>query len=301
MHPDFGELHQRFIELSSPMEPVPTSTEPMLPRQNGIKAVVFDFYGTLFLSGVGDIGIDDGASDEDLILNTLHDSNLHIRQENAGSRAFELYEEVIHHEMEKLRSAGIETPEPDIRKVWGNILKILEDEKLLDGPVSNEHQNRMAVEFEMRMNPVWPAPGAVDLLQYLKEKSFAMGIISNSQFYTPIVLEALTGSSIKELGFSENLLHWSFEERMKKPDLQFYERFLEKTREREQEIRPEEILYAGNDMLKDIWPAAKLGMRTALFAGDRRSLKWRKDDPRCRNLHPDVIFTEFSQLTSVIS
>jgi putative hydrolase of the HAD superfamily len=52
----------------------------------------------------------------------------------------------------------------------------------------------------------------------------------------------------------------------------------------------------GNDMLKDIWPAARLGCKTALFAGDRRSLRLREDDERCRELEPDLVVDDLSQL-----
>jgi putative hydrolase of the HAD superfamily len=126
------------------------------------------------------------------------------------------------------------------------------------------------------------------------------GIISNSQFYTPIVLEALTGKSLDELGLHNELLHWSFRERRKKPDIHFYTQFLEKLNKVDASINPEQVLYAGNDMLKDIWPASQLGMKTALFAGDKRSLKWRRTDARCKNLEPDIVFTEFEQLKDVI-
>jgi hypothetical protein len=35
---------------------------------------------------------------------------------------------------------------------------------------------------------------------------------------------------------------------------------------------------------------------TALFAGDRRSLRLRKDDPSCRLLTPDLVITDLGQL-----
>jgi len=61
-------------------------------------------------------------------------------------------------------------------------------------------------------------------------------------------------------------------------------------------INPQQPLYVGNDMLKDIWPAARLGCKTALFAGDRRSLRLREDDERCRELEPDLVVDDLSQL-----
>jgi len=55
----------------------------------------------------------------------------------------------------------------------------------------------------------------------------------------------------------------------------------------------------GNDRLNDIAAAARLGMRTALFAGDARSLRWRRGDPRCAGVVPDLIVTHWRQLPEV--
>ena len=56
------------------------------------------------------------------------------------------------------------------------------------------------------------------------------------------------------------------------------------------------VLYVGNDMLNDIYPAAKAGFKTALFAGDSRSLRLRKDKPKCKYLSADIVITDLIQL-----
>ena len=43
------------------------------------------------------------------------------------------------------------------------------------------------------------------------------GIVSNAQFYTPLILEALTGRSLDEIGFEEELCSWSYRLRRAKP------------------------------------------------------------------------------------
>ena len=53
-------------------------------------------------------------------------------------------------------------------------------------------------------------------------------------------------------------------------------------------------------MLNDIFPAQKVGFKTALFAGDQRSLRLRADDPRCRELTPDLVVTDLGQLIGLI-
>jgi putative hydrolase of the HAD superfamily len=53
-------------------------------------------------------------------------------------------------------------------------------------------------------------------------------------------------------------------------------------------------------MLNDIWPAQNLGFRTALFAGDLRSYRPRKDDPRVQGLQPDLVLGDLSQLEACV-
>lgn len=295
------DLHERFKNVSRPLKPIATDTSPRLMKLPAIRVIAYDFYGTLFLSGVGDIGVDDGQYDSEALLDALQSADISVADSAAGNKGFELYNTVVENMIDDLKHKGIEYPEPDIRQVWLSVLQQLKEQDLIMGTVSVDSAERMSVEFEARMNPVWPVPDAIQTLLYFKEKGYPQGIISNSQFYTPVVLEALSGYSLEQLGLHHGLLHWSYEENMKKPGLTFYRNFIKKLHSFDKSISPEEVLYVGNDMLKDIYPAHKLGMKTALFAGDRRSLKWRKEDDRCKNLQPDLIITAFEQLKECIS
>lgn len=294
------DLHKRFIELSNPLVPVDTGTEPKLKKLSGIQVIAYDFYGTLFASGVGDIGVDDGSLNPDILLETFESAGITILKKEAGSKGFAIYNRVVEEIIAELRDSGIPHPEPDIRRVWSDVLQALTSEGLISLDKDNRITERLSVEFEARMNPVWPMPDAVDTLFHFKNKGFTQGIISNSQFYTPIVLEALTNHSLNELGFTEKLLHWSFLENRKKPGLTFYKHFVDKLQNFNPTLKPENVLYIGNDMLKDVYPAAEVGLKTALFAGDERSLKWRKDDDRCKNLEPDLIITQLAQLKECV-
>jgi len=292
-------LARRFIKLSEPLLPEETKTKPVLKKLSGIKAVIFDFYGTLFISGVGDIGIDDGKSDAGLLLNALEGSNITVEDPKAGQRGYEIYNRVVKDEIEEIKAGGIPYPEPDIRKVWKKVLTQMNAENLISD-ITPDHPDRMAVEFEARMNPVWPMPDLHETLGELEKRQMTLGIISNSQFYTPIAFEALAGQSLSILGFSPELLHWSFEEAMKKPGLLFYERFLEKAEKAFPHLKPQNYLYVGNDMLKDVYPADACGMKTALFAGDQRSLKWRKEDSRTKDVIPDLVVTKLIQIPDCV-
>jgi len=51
-------------------------------------------------------------------------------------------------------------------------------------------------------------------------------------------------------------------------------------------------------MLKDMHPARESGMRTCLFAGDRRSLRLREGDGRCA-FEPDATVASLDQIDLV--
>jgi putative hydrolase of the HAD superfamily len=53
-------------------------------------------------------------------------------------------------------------------------------------------------------------------------------------------------------------------------------------------------------MRNDIAPAKAVGMQTALFAGDRRSLRWRRGDPLVGDELPDMVLTRLPQLLECV-
>ncbi|MCL1812348.1 MAG: hypothetical protein FWG29_02365, partial [Treponema sp.] len=59
-------------------------------------------------------------------------------------------------------------------------------------------------------------------------------------------------------------------------------------------------LYIGNDMKNDITGAAGEGFTTALFAGDRRSLRLREDDPACAGKRPDMVLRDLQTLEKAL-
>ncbi len=49
-------------------------------------------------------------------------------------------------------------------------------------------------------------------------------------------------------------------------------------------------------MKNDILPSKKIGMMSALFAGDSRSLRLRENISECRCFPPDIVITDLIQL-----
>jgi putative hydrolase of the HAD superfamily len=132
------------------------------------------------------------------------------------------------------------------------------------------------------------------LLRECRQARLRLGIISNAQFYTPFLLKWLVGAALTDFGFSPELILWSYRWGHAKPSPVLFETARERLAGHS--IPPHHVLYVGNDMRYDILPAQQAGFQTALFAGDARSLRWRRDDARCRRHQPDLVITDLRQL-----
>jgi putative hydrolase of the HAD superfamily len=157
---------------------------------------------------------------------------------------------------------------------------------------------KFAIEFELITNPVYPMPNLESTLSGCRQKGLLMGIISNAQFYTPLLFNWFLNAEIEDLGFDPGLLFYSHRFEVAKPSPLLFEMAAETLHSKG--IEPACALYVGNDMLNDIYPATAMGFQTALFAGDRRSLRLRTDDPRCADLSPDLVITDLGQLDQYI-
>jgi putative hydrolase of the HAD superfamily len=136
-------------------------------------------------------------------------------------------------------------------------------------------------------------PGCEAAIEALRS-DLVLGIVSNAQFFTPLLFPALLGKSLAELGFSPEMQYFSYRYRYAKPSPRLFRQALETLSQRK--IPPDQTVYIGNDMLNDIRVPASLGIRTVLFAGDLRSLRWRDDDPRVGACRPDAVITDLAQL-----
>jgi FMN phosphatase YigB (HAD superfamily) len=66
-------------------------------------------------------------------------------------------------------------------------------------------------------------------------------------------------------------------------------------------LEPGEVLHIGSSLTRDVGPAKKWGMRTALFAGDRNSLAATAEQLKDPQLRPDALLTDLSQVLDVIA
>lgn len=290
---DEQELIEQIRKHSSPLEPKPCGLQPRLPDLSGIRSVVFDIYGTLLISGTGDISHASSDDRNQAMLDVFKHFDIKVCVPHAPFA--DHFTQLILQAQESRRADHIEFPEIDILQVWKYLLIEAVEAGWIDRYPEEAERRRIAVDYECRVNPVAPMPGLIETLQFLKEGGRALGIVSNAQFFTPLLFKALLGKDLNALGFDPDCRVWSWILREGKPSRRLYD-VLAKQLEDKHGIQPGETLYIGNDMRNDVAPAAACGFQTALFAGDQRSLRLRENDPLVKNVKPDAILTDLRQL-----
>ena len=268
------------------MSPLPTTITPGGDLSAEIQCILFDIYGTLFISGSGDISVSRKPSEPGQRLEHL------VHKYAAGKSVRALVSELhaaIEFEHRRLKSKGIDYPEIEIDRIWQQILEIDDIQTV----------RRFAVEYELIVNPVYPMPGLKNMLNACRRRKLAMGIISNAQFFTPLLFEWFLDGPIESLGFDSELVFLSYREGYAKPSANLFKMAASAVEGKGFDTAAS--LFVGNDMLNDIYPAHQLGFLTALYAGDARSLRLRTDDSRCVNLSADLILTDLGQLVDYIT
>jgi putative hydrolase of the HAD superfamily len=287
------------LKNSKPLTPIMTAVAPQLNKLEGIKAVLFDIYGTLVISGCSD-DLAPAIDPAEALTQALVVSGFEGEPEAAGQIGSEMMLKEIEEWHKAGREAGADYPEVEITKVWKKIIESLcHTEALRFHEYPIDQIRALGLEFECRVNPVYPMPGSKELLDDLKERGMPMGIVANAQFYTPLLFSALLKQSVEELGFDPECCIWSYKELKAKPSADLFPKaakFLEKNHG----ISLSETVYVGNDMLNDIYTASQAGCKTVLFAGDKQSLRLREDDERCKDLKPDAVITSLAQLLQII-
>ena len=275
----------RWRQYIAPLDPIPSGYAQRGKPESEVRCLVFDIYGTLFISGSGDIGTAKGASVDWIVLENM------LQRHRIGHSARELLDSfyrTIEAEHVNLKRKGIDYPEVDVIHIWQKVL----------GSWQPENLHHFALEFELIVNPVFPMPHLAELLAACRHANIKMGLISNAQFYTPILFDIFFDLNVVDLGFDPELTLFSYQIGRAKPSVMLYDLMGERLALKG--IPRSSTLYVGNDMLNDIRPAKQAGYQTALFAGDARSLRMRENDASCRDLASDMVVVDLLQLVDFL-
>ncbi len=203
-------------------------------------------------------------------------------------------------------AAGEHYPEVAADKVWDHILKkLLMNEYTFDIDFFGsliEYSRKVAYFFHASLQGTACQPGAGVALAYVQSAAGLQGLLADGQCFTAVQL----ARGLREQGVSipladfmpDDLRVLSHEVRARRPSERLFREML--TRLKARGIEARQVLHVGASLAKDVVPARKLGMRTALYAGDKSSLQVTTKELKHRDLRPDVLLTELPQIGEVV-
>ncbi len=301
MQSDSKEYIKNLLDNLTPIESIPAGVKPEFKKDGKIRAILFDVYGTLLISSSGDI--DQAEISVENLKSALNAAGIKISdgEQNALDHILMDFEYTVKICHEAARKNSVPYPEIDILSIW-KIVLIHSRRKGLISFHDDADIMLMTCVFEFLSNQVYPMPGLKEILAKLHEVCMPLGIVSNAQFYTPVLMNYYLNGVIslneKVRGFDQELTVFSYKFGKGKPDPTLFEE-LAPTLKWKYGIIPSEVLLVGNDMLKDIYASKQVGFKTALFAGDKRSLRMHENDDRTSGLQPDHIITELKQVLEI--
>ena len=133
MQNDYLKRIEPFLKQYSEIEPIKIGIEPKIYKDDDIKIIVFDIYGTLIVSSSGDL--DKATATSEHIITALNQGgfffvNADSQTQNA-EQLIKLFHQTIIEEQNLLKQQNHQYPEVDIIKVWTKCITAFEQKGIL--------------------------------------------------------------------------------------------------------------------------------------------------------------------------
>lgn len=295
------------------MPPVDTPrVKPHTPAMPGIRAVLWTPYGTMLAIPEGELKFE-VANDFIFVValeKTIHEFKMWGSMSRKPGQPSDYMKEIYRKVVDTQRlmpSNGEKYPEVLAEKIWEEIIKKLfqKDYKFdagFYGPLP-EYAKKVAYFYHASLQGVGCYTGLAETVQELANRSIVQGLFGDGQCFTGTqVIRSLEkqrpGPSWDDLfPLSRRVL--SCDVKGRKPSDTMFEAAIEMLGRAG--IDANETLHIGSSLTRDIAPAKKWGMKTALFAGDRASLAATAEQLKDPQYRPDALITEPNQLLTMFS
>ncbi|MGE5193836.1 MAG: HAD family hydrolase, partial [Deltaproteobacteria bacterium] len=165
-----------------------------------------------------------------------------------------------------------------------------------------EFSEKVAWFFHAALQGSGAAPHALAALEHVRSAKLAQGLVGDGQCFTLVQLARALRSqgtvpALTEL-FSRGCVSLSFQFGVRQPAATLFEACLARLAKRG--ISPGEVLHVAPRLKEELAPAKKLGMCTALYAGDAASLGATPGEVNDPSLRPDRILTDLRQIRQIV-
>jgi FMN phosphatase YigB (HAD superfamily) len=311
-------LDTRDIPWPTPPEIERPKAKPYLVRLPTIRAVTWNVYGTLLAIAGGELYLEHPqAFIMDVALDkTIQEFKMWGSMTRKPGQPAEylrqIYSDLLAQQQLAVPDRAEKYPEVAVDKLWETFIKRLfqKDYQFDAGFFGslNEFSRKVAYFFHASLQGVSCYPGALAALRQVVDIGLNQGLLGNGQCFTPGQLEhCLSGDAcptpdarhptLDEL-VDPSLRFLSYEIRARQPSDRLVRQALAALAGKG--IKPDEVLHVGSRVALDVVPARRLGMRTALFAGDKASLQATPEQLKESASRPDVLLTELTQIGEVV-
>lgn len=299
-------------DLPWPAAPTVESAKakPAIKPLPNIKAVLWNVYGTLLAIPFGDLLFEHPTK---LIMEVALDKAIaEFKMWGSMSRKPGQPSEYMQHlyaqELLQQRaiSGGERFPEVLSERIWENLLKkLFQKDYTFDAGFYgslNEYSRKVAYFFHASLQGTGPQPGAATAVTLVADTGLKQGLLADGQCFTMVQLARGLKTQDPSLNLDSLLPAdsriLSCELRARKPSETIFRKAV--TAMAAKGVRPEEILHVGSKLARDIAPARRFGMRTALYAGDKASLDATPELLKDSAHRPDALITELTQVMDLI-
>ncbi|MFO0842848.1 MAG: HAD family hydrolase [Gemmataceae bacterium] len=295
----------------SPPTAAPVKARSHLARLPQVRAVLWNVYGTLLAIPQGELLFEHPQA---FIMNNALDktiqefkmwASMSRKPGQPSDYMLSQYRQLLA-EQSAVPGGGERHPEVQSERVWETILKrLMQKDYKFDANFygsMNELSRKVAYFFHASLQGTACYEDAAQAMRHVADAGLAQGLLADGQCFTPVQLaRGLAaqegGAALGEL-LTDGLSVLSCDVRGRKPSERLFRRAVELLQQKG--IAPDETLHVGSRVAQDLVAAKRLGMYTALFAGDRASLVATPEQLREPGTRPDVLLTDLVQIAEVV-
>ncbi len=289
---------RRDLSWPAPPEVERANAKPHIVRLPHVRAVLWNVYGTLLAIG----GM--GTALEKTIQEFKMWAAMSRKPGQPSEYLVHVYTQVL--ASQSLGPGSERHPEVDAERVWDAIIKKLlqKDYKFDAGFFGslNEFSRKVAYFFHASLQGTACYPGAAEAMRHLAAAGLTQGLLADGQCFTPLQLQRGLAkqdpTAALDAMLSAGPCSLSYDIRGRKPSPRLFRHALDELKSKG--VEPAQVLHVGSRVQQDIAPARRLGLRTALFAGDKASLQATKVQLKDPAERPDVMLTDLDQIAEVL-
>ncbi|MSQ96685.1 MAG: HAD family hydrolase [Gemmataceae bacterium] len=304
-------LAARDLVWPAPPEVQPPKAKPHLARLPKVRAVLWNLYGTLLNVFNGQMVFEHPTKFVmDIALEkTVQEfkmwSSMTRKPGQPGDYMGDLYRRVLS-DLRLLPSPKEKHPEILSERVWEEVVKKLQKKDykydiVFYGSLS-DFCRKIAYFFHASLQGTACYEGAAPALEQVHELGLKQGLLADAQCFSFVQLQRGLTQQHCDVGIDllldPALRSFSCAVGGRKPSERLFKHAL--TQLAAQRITPEQVLHVGSRLALDLAPAKKLGMRTALYAGDKESLQATPEQLKNPATRPDAMLTELTQIAEIV-